>query len=96
MIKIVAKRFLKENSIGAYAKAAKELVDLTRAEEGCIDYGLYYDRERNLAVMIESWESQAHLDRHLERIVADGWPAKLNAFADPDKKGGPEQFEQIY
>lgn len=96
MIKVVAKRFLKENSIDEYTEVAKELVDFTRAEDGCVDYGLYYDRERNLAVMMETWESQAYLDKHLERIIAAGWPKKLNAFADPNKQSGPEQFEKIY
>ena len=96
MIQIVAKRYLREGALSEYTEGAKELVDSSRQEEGCAGYGLYYDRERNLAVMLETWESQAHLDRHLARILAEGWPARLNAFADPDQKGGPEQFEKIY
>ena len=96
MLKIVAKRYLKKGSLPEYTELAKELVDLTRAEEGCVDYGLYYDSQKNLAVMMETWETQAHLDRHLKRIIGEGWPERLNAFADPEKKGGAEQFEQIY
>ena len=96
MLKIVAKRYLKADSLSEYTRLAKQLVDLTRTEEGCVDYGLYYDSQRNLAVMMETWESREHLDKHMERIIAEGWPARLNAFADPEKKGGAEQFEQIY
>lgn len=96
MLKIVAKRYLKENSVEAYTELARELVDFTRSEEGCVDYGLYYDKAKNLAVMMETWESQYHLDKHLETIIAAGWPAKLNSFADPTKQGGVEKFEQLY
>lgn len=96
MLKIVAKRYLKENSLSEYTRVVQELVDFTRAEEGCVDYGFYYDAQRNLAVMMETWASQNYLDKHLEEIIVAGWPARLNAFADPEKKGAVEQFEQIY
>lgn len=96
MLKLVAKRYLKIGYLEEYTELVKELVDLTRAEEGCVDYGLYYDAEKNLAVMMETWASQEDLDRHLEYITGLGWPAKLNAYADPEKKGGVEKYEQLY
>lgn len=96
MLKIVAKRYLKQDCLAEYTAVVKELVDYTRSEDGCVDYGLYYDSKQNLAVMMETWESQEHLDKHLEKIISAGWPARLNAFADTSKKGGVEQFEQLY
>ena len=96
MIKIVAKRYLKAGVVDEYAALAKELVDSSREEEGCVDYGLYYQEEQNLAVMMETWTDQDALDRHSKRIVAQGWPEKLNAYADPARSGGPEIYRRLY
>lgn len=96
MLKVVAKRYLKSGCLDEYVRLAKELIDQTRQEEGCADYGLYYDPAQNLAVMMETWESQADLDRHLQHITSLGWPAKLNTYADPDRPGSVEQFQSIY
>jgi|GEM_PF-1115023 len=96
MIKIVAKRYLKAGVVEEYMTLAKELVDLSRQEEGCVDYGLYYQEQQNLAVMMETWIDQECLDRHLERIITLGWPGKLNAYADPERSGGAETYQQLY
>lgn len=96
MLKIVAKRYLRPGCLEEYIKLTRELVDLTRLEEGCVDYGLYYNKEQNIAVMMETWASQADLDRHLKHIIDLGWPEKLNQYADPQQKGGAEQYEWVY
>ena len=45
--------------------AAKEVMEETRKEEGCISYTLASDlAEDDLFVLFEEWESQAALDRH--------------------------------
>jgi len=96
MIKVVAKRYLKADTIDAYLCLAKELVDFSRREEGCIDYELYYQEKDNLAVMIETWTDRYSLDCHLKNITAQGWPDKLNFYADPKRSGGSEIYHKLY
>ncbi len=51
-----------------------QLVAPTRAEAGCLNYDLHVDIEDpNRFVFNENWESQEHLDRHLqtEHIAAN-------------------------
>ena len=95
MICIVAKRYLKPGVLDEYTALAKELVESSRLEAGCADYGLYYKADENLCVMVEKWETQEALDVHSARLAAENWPQRLNAYADPEKKGGPEIFKQI-
>jgi quinol monooxygenase YgiN len=47
-------------------RALDEMVAPTQAEPGCISYALWQDRdEPGRFAMVEEWESQADLDRHL-------------------------------
>ncbi len=60
MIKVVAKGFAQE-----VIEMCKELVELTRKEEGCISYELYQDiKDSTILTFIEEWESQEALDKH--------------------------------
>ena len=48
--------------------ATRTLVTATRAEAGCIRYGLWADPDRpGHLLAFEEWESEAHLDAHLQR-----------------------------
>ena len=96
MIKVIAKRYLKADIIDDYLYLVKKLADFSRQEEGCIDYELYYQEKKNLAVMIETWTDQHSLDCHLKRITMNGWPEKLNFYADPKRKGGSEVYHKLY
>ena len=55
---------------GAEAKVKQEclaLVDLSRKEEGCINYDLYQSTDDStLFIFYENWESREDLERHLE------------------------------
>lgn len=43
-----------------------KLIEPTRAEEGCINYDLHQDNKNaNLFVFHENWESNDHLQKHL-------------------------------
>ena len=44
-----------------------KLVELTRAEDGCINYTLNQDNEnQNLFLIYENWESKAHWEKHIQ------------------------------
>lgn len=96
MIKLVAKRWLKEGAWEEYTALARTLVEQTRQEPGCVDYALYGVKEDNLAVMMETWADQASLDAHLARLRAENWGARLNVFADPARPPQLEKYLELY
>jgi len=58
----------------AVLDSLKLLLTPTRAEEGCLEYDLHRDLEDpGCFSFLESWQSQAHLDRHLstEHVAAN-------------------------
>lgn len=75
MVKVVAKNFVQEGKFEEVISLYKELVELTRKEEGCIKYELFQDeKDSTIIAMIEEWESKdalvSHLNsEHFTRIV---------------------------
>ncbi|MDR5586427.1 MULTISPECIES: putative quinol monooxygenase [Clostridium] len=66
MIKVVARNFAKEDKINEIIELCKELVEITRKEEGCIKYEMYQDeQDAKILTMIEEWENKHSLDKHL-------------------------------
>jgi len=60
---ITAKEGYQENINNGLA----ELIEPTLKEAGCINYDLHTDNENPLIFAFhETWESEDHLDRHLE------------------------------
>ena len=58
MIKVVAKFFPKEKKIDRVIELARELVEKTVLEEGCIKYEMYQDeKDPKVLLMLEEWES---------------------------------------
>ena len=43
MVKVVARNLVKKDKVDAFIELAKELVEETRKEEGCIKYELFQD-----------------------------------------------------
>jgi len=76
MIKVVAKNFAKENGVDKVIELAKELVEKTRKEVGCIKYEMYQDVKVPTELIIrEEWESEVDLNNHMssedfKRIVS--------------------------
>ena len=65
MVKVLAHFQLQEGVLPQVETLAKELVDTTRQEEGCIQYELLQAAEDALyLVMQEAWASQEALDTH--------------------------------
>jgi len=76
MIKVVAKNFAKENKIDKFLELAKELVEKTVKEVGCIKYEMYQDIKVPTELIIrEEWETEEDLNNHMtsedfKRIVS--------------------------
>ena len=57
---------IKEGQRGAFVDHMREMIAITKQEDGCIAYDLYEAVDGSGVVMIELWESQEALDRHME------------------------------
>ncbi len=67
MIKVVAKGYAQEDKVKEIIEICKELVELTRKEEGCIRYELYQDiNDSTILTFVEEWESKEALDKHMK------------------------------
>lgn len=67
MVKVVARNYIQEHKIEEVMELYKELVELTRKEEGCIKYELYQDeKDKKIVTMIEEWENREALEAHLK------------------------------
>ncbi|NLL40166.1 MAG: antibiotic biosynthesis monooxygenase [Clostridiales bacterium] len=67
MVKVVAKNFVKADSIDAFLTIAKKLVEQTNEKDaGCIRYELFQDTENpQILTVIEEWESGEALQNHM-------------------------------
>lgn len=67
MIQVVAKHVVKQDKIESYIALAKELVAKTQKQDaGCIRYDLFQDlKDPRILTILEEWEDQASLDRHM-------------------------------
>ncbi len=65
MIKIIARRLVREDSVDEYLRLAAELVSASQAEPGCITYTLNRCIENpRLFSFIEAWKDQDAIDFH--------------------------------
>lgn len=76
MVKVIVKSFLPEDRSNELLELAKELVEITVKQEGCIKYEMYRDENNpEVLIMIEEWETKEALANHMssdyyKRIVA--------------------------
>ena len=84
MIKVIAKNFVKEDKIGDYIALAHKLVaETNKNDQGCIRYELYQDMENpKILTMIEEWENQNALDKHMAAKHFREIVAVLGEFAE--------------
>jgi len=67
MIMVTAKITAKPGERDNVILKAKDLIESTRLESGCISYNLYASTEDDdVLMMIEQWKNQDVLDTHLE------------------------------
>ncbi len=66
-VTVVAKVVAKQEAVEAVKAELLKLIEPTRQEEGCISYTLHQDNtDPALFIFYETWESDAHLDRHMK------------------------------
>lgn len=67
MVKVVADNYIKTEKEEEFILLAKQLVQTTRENDlGCIRYELLQDMKNpQHLIMLEEWENQEALDRHL-------------------------------
>lgn len=64
-MKLIVKKLIKEGKVDEAIKLYGELVQFSRKEEGCIEYGLYQDsKDVRILIIIEEWENKEVLDKH--------------------------------
>lgn len=67
MIKVVAKSEVKKGEKDKVLGMLDEMIEKTRAEEGCISYELYEDvNNPNIITFIEEWENEESLNNHIK------------------------------
>lgn len=65
MIRVVANFHLKKENVEEAIKLAKEMVEATRKEEGCVQYDLAQSPESpEKIVILEAWETKEAIDTH--------------------------------
>ncbi len=75
MITITAKCALIENKKEEFIELAKELVEESNKESGCISYNLYEDiNNENIVTFVEVWETIEDIENynksdHFKRVV---------------------------
>lgn len=84
MIKIVAKHVVKPDQIDRYIELASELVLKTKQlDAGCIQYALFQDlNDPKILTIIEEWESQDALDKHMTALHFKEIVPKLGEFSE--------------
>lgn len=67
MIVCTAKNFIKEGGEEEFKELARELINNSQQEEGCIEYQLYRAQDKNsVFCFIEKWRTRADLEAHFE------------------------------
>ena len=65
---LIAKLTAKPEHADALGDWLQQLVEPTRAEEGCLGYDLHHDdADRRVWVLYETWRSRADLDAHFDQ-----------------------------
>ena len=68
MLKVVAENHVKEGCLEQFLELTKVIVEKTTTlDEGCLSYAMCQDTEDPLhCTIIEEWESQEALDKHMK------------------------------
>ena len=64
MIKIVAKNPITNENKTKFIETAKELIEKSRKEKGCISYNLYESTDGKYLTFIEEWKDEKAIENH--------------------------------
>ena len=66
-VAVVVEEKIKAGQTGAFVEYMREMIRLTKEEDGCIAYDLYEDADGSGEVMmVEIWETREKLDAHMK------------------------------
>lgn len=66
-LSIVARILVKEGKVDLVKSELLKLIDVTRAEKGCINYDLHQDNENeNFFLFYENWENRDLWQKHMQ------------------------------
>ena len=83
MIKVIATFTVKADGVDAFLGMAKELVEKTVEETGNISYEMFQDNKNPAKLfMVEEWQSQEVLDRHLTSAHFTTLVPQMGKYAD--------------
>ncbi|MDR2089193.1 MAG: antibiotic biosynthesis monooxygenase [Clostridiales Family XIII bacterium] len=81
MIHVVASMRVKEGALDQILPIIRQLVSETVKEEGCVRYECTRDlRDGNHLLILETWESRAHLDAHMQSAHFKTLSPQMDAF----------------
>ncbi len=84
MIKIVAKNTVKKENKADFINMAKELIEKSRAEEGCISYTLNESLDGKYLTFIEEWKDEKSIEMHNNSEHFKSIVPKLSQFKEGD------------
>ena len=83
MVKVIAKFSVKADGVDAFLGLAKELVEKTVKETGNISYEMFQDAKNpGKLFMVEEWQSQEVLDKHLASAHFTTLVPQMGKYAD--------------
>ncbi|MCD7946793.1 MAG: antibiotic biosynthesis monooxygenase [Oscillospiraceae bacterium] len=88
MIRVVAPFYLKTGMLDPFVETAAPLIAETRKEAGCTTYELAQSAaDPQVLVMLEAWETQEALDRHVKSAHFTAIVPKLQALCTDGEAG---------
>jgi len=86
-ITVVIDETIKEGQVGAFVEYMREMIRLTKEEDGCIAYDLYEAIDGSgEVVMVEIWESKEALDLHMQTAHFKEFIPGSDAYKDSPSK----------
>ncbi|WP_112945208.1 MULTISPECIES: putative quinol monooxygenase [unclassified Rhizobium] len=87
MLLIVGTIRLPHENLALARPVMQRMVEMSRAEDGCLDYSYAEDvLEPGLVHVTERWRDQASLDRHFQTAHLSDWRAAWPALGIHDRK----------
>ena len=85
MIKIVARNPVSSENKSKFIETAKELIEKSRKEKGCISYNLYESVDGKYLTFIEEWKDEKAIESHNNSEHFKAIVPKLGELTSGDK-----------
>ena len=85
MIKIVARNPVSNENKSKFIETAKELIEKSRKEKGCISYNLYESLDGKYLTFIEEWKDEKAIENHNNSEHFKAIVPKLGELTSGDK-----------